>query len=31
MILRAAQHGGGSDDEKAPGANKGDDEWEDES
>lgn len=31
MILRAAQHGGGSDDEKAAGANKGDDEWEDES
>ncbi|GAA5863291.1 hypothetical protein JCM3774_000844 [Rhodotorula dairenensis] len=33
MILRAAQHGGGdaSDDEKAAGSNKGDDEWEDES
>lgn len=33
MILRAAQHGGGdgSDDEKAAGSNRGDDEWEDES
>lgn len=31
MILRAAQHGGDSDDEKAAGTNKGDDEWEDES